>query len=385
MTILDKVAARRAAGLPVWSLCAGEPVEGAPADVRRLAREALDSPLGYTSTFGLLELRAAIAGHYRRWYDLDVDPAQICLTTGASGAFMIGFLAGFDAGDRIALARPGYPAYWNILRTLGCEVVELDCGAEERFQPTPDVLDDAGPLDGLVVASPANPTGTMVSDAQLAELTQWCAAHGARFVSDEIYHGLTDSDSPGSCAWSHDRSSLVIGSFSKFWGMTGWRLGWMLVPEDLVDAVDAIAGNVALCAPVPAQYAALGAFTEDSYAEGRARVARHARAREIVLRASRELGWGAAAPADGAFYVYVDISPVLGRHADARAWCADLLDATGVAVTPGIDFDHVAGRHTIRISLAAGEKVVSQAMTRIAAWQQTRQEPASRVGAALRQ
>lgn len=380
MTVLQRVAEARAAGRDVISLCAGEPSQGAPSDVRRrLAALMIDStPLGYSETFGLTSLREAIAGHYRRWYDLEVPIAQIAVTTGSSGAFVISFLAAFDAGDRVLLARPGYPAYRNILSSLGCEVVELDCGPAERFQPTRALLDAAlrdGPVAGLVLASPANPTGTMVDHDQLADLTDWCREHGVRLISDEIYHGIVDASvaervGVGSCAWQHDRSGVVISSFSKYAGMTGWRLGWALVPEDLVGAVDALAGNYALCAPVPAQHAAIAAFTESSYAEAEAAVREFAAARSLVLDAVDDLGWTKVAPADGAFYVWADITDQLGPHPDSVAWCAALLDAEDVAVTPGPDFDTVHGGTAIRLSLAAGPEAVGIALLRIRRFQQ---------------
>src|SRR6478609_11706380 len=276
MEILAAANARRAAGEDVLNLCAGEPSTGASDVVRNRAIELLTAgDLGYTESLGAPGLRAAIAHHYDDWYGLTVDPARVAVTTGSSGGFVLAFLAAFEAGDRVALARPGYPAYRNILTSLGCEVVEIDCGPETRYQPTPALLDVAqagGPLAGLIVASPANPTGTMIDRAELAAITGWCAANGVRLVSDEIYHGVTypepgAADPRGVCAWESDESSLVISSFSKYWGMTGWRLGWMLLPEDLVRAVDALAGNVSLCPPAPAQYAAVSAFAEESYRE----------------------------------------------------------------------------------------------------------------------
>jgi aspartate/methionine/tyrosine aminotransferase len=218
------------------------------------------TPLGYSETFGIKPLRRELAAHYRRWYGLDIDEDQIALTTGSSGAFLLAFLAAFDHGDRVALTRPGYPAYRNILASLGCQVVELPCGPAQRFQPSVEMLEQAcaaEPLAGLVVASPANPTGTMIAPDQLAELARWCRDHEVRLVSDEIYHGVTDHTVAASCAWEHDREAIVISSFSKYWGMTGWRLGWSLVPTDLTAVFDAIAGNYALCPPVPAQHAAI--------------------------------------------------------------------------------------------------------------------------------
>jgi aspartate/methionine/tyrosine aminotransferase len=375
MTVLNAVAELRAAGREVISLCAGEPSQGAPSDVRRRAAELMTdhTRLGYTETFGIRPLREQIASHYQHWYGLAVNPARICLTTGSSGAFLLAFLAAFDPGDRVALTRPGYPAYRNILASLGCEVVELDCGPEQRFQPTVELLAAAhaeGLLAGLVVASPANPTGTMVPGEQLAELAAWCRAHSVRLVSDEIYHGITGGESPGSCAWQHDQSAIVISSFSKYWGMTGWRLGWMLVPDELLTAVDALAGNYALCAPVPAQHAAIEAFTERSYEEAHAAVQAFADARTTLLEAVSELGWTSVAPADGAFYVYAGLGDRLGPFADSVAWCAALLEEEGVALTPGTDFDQLNGGRFVRVSLSSGPEAVALAIIRVLRFQQ---------------
>ena len=375
MSILGRVAELRAAGRDVISLCAGEPSSGAPSDVRRAMAELMTGsvPLSYSGTMGIRPLREAIASHYGRWYGLELDPASVAVTTGSSGAFTLAFLAAFDAGERVALARPGYPAYRNILTALGCHVVELDCGAEQRFQPDVAMLERAhaeAPLAGLVIASPANPTGTMVGAEQLAAISAWCREAGVRLVSDEIYHGITSAGGVGSCAWSQDRSGVVVSSFSKYWGMTGWRLGWCLVPDDLLAPFDALAGNFALCAPVPAQHAAVAAFTERSYAEAATAVETFDDARRVVLESLPELGWGTVAPADGAFYVYAELGAALGSHADSVAWCAALLETEGVAVTPGADFDSVAGGTAIRISLAAGPEAVVAAVVRIRRFQQ---------------
>lgn len=374
VTILAKVAALRARGERVILLSVGEPSQGAPTDVReRAAAVATDGTnLGYTAGFGILPLREAIAKHYDRWYGLDVDPAQVCVTTGSSGAFLLAFLSCFDAGDRVAVARPTYPAYTNDLLALGCDVVDLGCGHDERFQPTPRLLDAAAstaPIDGLMLASPANPTGTMLDAGRLEELAGWCRAHDTWLISDEIYHGITYTGSVGCCAWQVAPEAVVISSFSKFWSMTGWRLGWMLLPPELVDTVESLTGNLFLCAPAPAQHAALGAFTDRSYAEAELAVAGFATARETVLRAAPGLGWGEIAPPDGAFYIYADIAPVLGPYPTAREWCAALLDEERVAIAPGFDFDHVDGDHTIRLSLAAGEADVREGLERIARFQ----------------
>jgi aspartate/methionine/tyrosine aminotransferase len=383
MGILSRVAQLRAEGRDVISLCAGEPGGGAPSQVSAAAAalHAAGTPLTYTPPLGITELRQAIAGHYKRWYGLEVPERNVAVTTGSSGAFLLTFLAAFNAGDTVALARPGYPAYKNILRALGIDVVELDCGPETRFQPVPAQLENAvrehGPLAGLVLASPANPTGTMVSREELSGLVSWCEENSVRLVSDEIYHGVTypapgTADPRGVCAWELDRTGVVISSFSKYWGMTGWRLGWAIVPDDLIEAVDALAGNVALCPPAPAQSAAVAAFTEGSYAEADAFVAEFARTRQYLLENVGRLGWGAAAPADGAFYLYANLGNAMAGFADSAAYCSALLESTGVAVVPGLDFDSDGGRGTVRLSFAAGYDAVREGVERIVAFQQGR-------------
>jgi aspartate/methionine/tyrosine aminotransferase len=384
MNILDRVAQMRAAGRDVISLCAGEPSGGAPQAVSEQAAQihASGQALTYTSALGIRELRTAIAGHYRRWYGLDVSPEEVAVTTGSSGGFLLAFLSAFNAGDRVALARPGYPAYRNILRALGCEVVEIDCGPEVRYQPTPELLDAAaaahGQLSGLVLASPANPTGTMVSRSELAALTAWCAEHGVRLVSDEIYHGITYPAAPsapdarGTCAWELDRTGVVISSFSKYWGMTGWRLGWALMPADLAPAIEALAGNVALCPPAPAQLAALAAFSEESYGQADAAVAAFAEVRTVLLQNLNRLEWGTAAPADGAFYLYADLGDQLRGFADSADYCRALLEEEGVALVPGADFDAVNGTRSVRLSFAAGAEAVAAAVERIVRFQANR-------------
>lgn len=380
MNILDRVAQLRAAGRDIISLCAGEPGDGAPSAVSQRAAQihSAGTALTYTPALGIRELRVAIAEHYKRWYNIEVSPNNVAVTTGSSGAFLLMFLSAFNAGDKVALARPGYPAYANILRTLGIDVVELDAGQESRYQPTVELLEAAwqehGVLDGLMLASPANPTGTMVSGEELALLTNWCRDRGVRLISDEIYHGI-DYPEPGSearrsvSAWEMDTDTIVISSFSKYWGMTGWRLGWALVPNDMLSTVDALAGNVALCPPAPAQYAALAAFTEASYSEAEARVAEFARTRAAVLGSIDRLGWGESAPADGAFYLYADLGDKLGAHENAADYCAALLEAEGVAIVPGDDFDKTDGHSHVRLSFAAGYQAVTEAIERIVRFQ----------------
>ena len=269
------------------------------------------------------------------------------MTTGSSGGFLLAFLAAFDAGDTVAMARPGYPAYRNMLAALGCHVVELPCQADTRFQPTVAQLEALPePPAGLVVASPANPTGTMVLPDEMAALSAWCAEHGTRLISDEIYHGIT-FDVPGTCAWSADRSAVVVNSFSKYYCMTGWRIGWLLMPDDLADAIDRLTGNFTICPPTLSQLAASAAF--DAYDELDANVARYAQNRAIILDGLRSIGMDRLAPADGAFYVYADVSRWTD---DSVAWCTRILDETGVALVPGVDFDPVDGGKYVRMCFA---------------------------------
>lgn len=378
MQVLAEANERRAAGHDVLNLCAGEPSTGASDVVREKAAELLrTADLGYTESMGVPALRREIAGHYRRWYDVDVDPARIAVTTGSSGGFLLAFLAAFDVGDRVALARPGYPAYKNILAALGCEVVELDCGPDTRYQPTVSQLMEAyyeGGLDGLVVASPANPTGTMLPPAELAALARWCQEHDVRLISDEIYHGIAYSADvqQATAAMYTGSGAVVVNSFSKYWAMTGWRLGWLVLPDELVGPVDALAGNVALSPPALAQHAGVAAFSPAGYAAAADNVARYAASRAALLDRVDELGWRPVAPADGAFYLYGNVAGF--RHAvggDSVAYCRRLLAEADVAITPGADFDAVAGGDWVRLSFAAAPDVVSRAVDRIVAWHRT--------------
>jgi aspartate/methionine/tyrosine aminotransferase len=364
MRVFEAALARRHAGLPVYMLNAGQPGTPAPSTVRAAAHQALDANrIGYTSQLGIPELRDAIAGHYRRWYDLDILRNDVVATTGSSGGFLLAFLAAFEPGDVVALARPGYPAYRNVLTALGCRVVELPCGPETRFQPTVAALDALPERPaGLVVASPANPTGTMVTADELAGLAAWCDANDVRLISDEIYHGITYSGSPA-CAWATSRNAIVVNSFSKYFSMTGWRLGWLLCPPELLDSVDRLASNFALCPPTLAQYAAVSAF--DAYDELDANVARYRANRELLLERLPKIGLDRLAPADGAFYIYADVSR---WTSDSLALGARLLTETGVAVAPGIDFDTVDGGKFIRMSFAGDTDEIAAAVDILGDW-----------------
>jgi aspartate/methionine/tyrosine aminotransferase len=364
MRVIDAVGARRAAGLPVIDLSAGQPSTPAPAPVRAAAAEAARThPVGYTNALGIAPLREAIAEHHARAYGANIAPSSVVVTTGSSGAFLFAFLAAFDAGDTVAVARPGYPAYRNMLSALGCAVVELPCDASTRFQPTVAQL-EALPtvLDGLVVASPANPTGTMVSAADLGQLAAWCDAHGTRLISDEIYHGITFTG-PASSAWASTDRAIVVNSFSKYFSMTGWRIGWLIMPDELMDSVFRLAGNFTICPPALSQVAAVAAF--DAYDELDANVARYAENRAMLLDALASIGITKIAPPDGAFYIYADVSEWTD---DSIGWAGRLLDDAGVAVAPGVDFDPVDGGRFIRLCFAGDGAEIARGIELMGAW-----------------
>ncbi|TAM92860.1 MAG: aminotransferase class I/II-fold pyridoxal phosphate-dependent enzyme [Jatrophihabitans sp.] len=364
MRVIDRIVARRAQGLPVVDLAAGQPSTPAPERVRAAARAALGSDLiGYTNALGIPPLREAIAAHYRRAYGVAVDPGNVAVTTGSSGGFLFCFLAAFEAGDTVVMARPGYPAYRNMLSALGCRVVELATGAAQRFQPTLEQLDALPePPAGLIVASPANPTGTMVTPEELAAIGAWCDAHGTRFVSDEIYHGITFGQQADT-AWRTGRRAIVINSFSKYFCMTGWRLGWLLLPDDLLDAVDRVAGNFMICPPALSQIAAVAAF--EAYDELDANVARYAANRDLLLRRLPEIGLDRLAPADGAFYAYADVSR---WTEDALGFAARALNECGVALAPGLDFDPVDGGRYVRMCFAGDAADIDRGVTLLGRW-----------------
>ena len=367
MDLLAAAQARQAKHGGLVNFVAGQPSTGAPRAVRAEAKRLLDQEtLGYTVATGIPELRAAIAAHHGRTSGIDVTADDVVVTTGSSGGFLLAFLAAFEAGDRVVMARPGYPCYRNVLTALGCEVVELDCGPDTRFQPTVAMLEEVpGPVAGLVIASPANPTGTMVPADELAAIAAWCEHAGVRLISDEIYHGITYGDSATSSAWQTSRTGVVFGSFSKYFSMTGWRLGWMLVPDDLKRPVDVLTGNFTICPPVLSQHAAVAAFSPESYDELDGHVARYADNRRLLLDGLPRLRIDRLAPADGAFYVYADVGHLTD---DSYGWCLRALAETGVAMAPGIDFDTVRGNQFVRLSFAGAAQEIAAGLDRLGAW-----------------
>jgi aspartate/methionine/tyrosine aminotransferase len=343
----------------------GQPGTGAPAGALAAASAALRSgdPLGYTEAFGRRSLRLRIADHIRAWYGVDVPVERIAVTVGASGAFPLAFLAAFDPGDRVALAAPFYPPYVNILTALGMQPVILPAGPETRFQPSVALLDRLDPRpDGLIVASPCNPVGTMLHPDELAAIAAWCDANGVRLISDEIYHGLT-YDSPIATAAAFSPHAVVVNSFSKYFSMTGWRIGWLVLPPDLVRPVECLAQNLFISAPHIAQVAAEAAF--DCHAELQSNVARYRRSRDHLLQALPAAGFTRLSPAEGAFYLFADIAD---RSNDSVAFCARMLREAGVAATPGVDFDRERGSRFVRFSYCGSEADMHEAAERLTGW-----------------
>ncbi len=365
--VMDVVRAaneREAAGGDVLHLEVGQPGGGAPQGARDAAAAAVQQgPLGYTETPGMPALRRRIARHYAERHGVEPDPERVIVTTGSSAGFLLAFLAAFEPGDRVALAAPGYPAYANILKALGLEPVWLPTGAGTRFQPTPELLATVrGKLDGLILASPSNPAGTMVDAEAMAGLAEACAERGVRLISDEIYHGIEFGQRAVS-ALGYSDSAVVVNSFSKYFGMTGWRVGWLVVPPDMVRPVERLAQNLFISAPAVSQHAALAAM--DCRHELDAAVAAYARSRATLLDALPRAGITEIAPADGAFYIYANIGHLT---TDSQEFCRRMLDATGIAATPGIDFDPVDGHRHVRFSFAGREAEIAEAAARLVRW-----------------
>jgi len=367
MDVVEAARALEAQGRRIIHMEVGQP--GTPAPKRALealGRAMRADALGYTVSLGLPALRAGIAGLYRRWYGIDLDPARVIVTAGSSGAFVLAFAALFDAGDRVAVGEPGYPSYRQILRAMSLTPVGLPASDGNRLQPVPSDLEGRGDLAGMIVASPGNPSGTMLDRAALTALITHAAARGISFVSDEIYHGLHYSARAISALEITD-DCYVINSFSKYFSMTGWRVGWMVVPPDHVRLVERLAQNLFICAPHAAQIAALAAL--DCVEELEANRAVYAENRRLMLEGLPQAGFTRIAPPDGAFYIYAEVSDL--TH-DSRVLAADILAQAGVAVTPGLDFDPHRGARTLRFSYAGATGDVVEGLARLQAFRAAR-------------
>ena len=364
MDVMQAASLRESKGGDVLHLEVGQPSTKAPSKVITAAKTALENDkLGYTPALGLLKLRADIAKHYKDWYGVDIPLERIVATKGSSAAFILSFMAAFDPGDRVVMASPGYPAYRNILKSLGITPISILTELKHRFQPTVALLEELEqPIDGLIIASPSNPAGTMIGYQQMQELSNYCKKKEIRLISDEIYHGVNYGQKPVSALETH-AESLVINSFSKYFSMTGWRLGWMIVPEDLARSVECLAQNMFISPPTLSQIAASAAF--DSYEEAEDNVKRYAINRSILMNELPSSGLDKLAPADGAFYIYADIAHFTN---DSVEFCKRMLEEIGVACTPGLDFDPDRGGSTLRLSFSGAENDMIEACKRIKTW-----------------
>lgn len=362
MDVMEAARRAEADGRRIIHMEVGQPGTPAPQGARAaLAREMDAGSLGYTVALGLPALRARIARLYGEWYDVDLDPARVVVTAGSSGAFILAFTALFDSGERVGIGRPGYPSYRQILHALGLTPVEIETSAENRYQPVPGDL--AGlDLAGLMVASPANPTGTMLDRDALSALIGAAHDTGAAFISDEIYHGV-EYEKKAVTALQVTDDAYVINSFSKYFSMTGWRVGWMVVPDAHVRVIERLAQNLFICPSHAGQVAALAAL--DCGEELDANLQVYRANRKLMLDGLPKAGFTRIAPPDGAFYVYADVSDMTD---DSRALAAEILDKAGVAVTPGLDFDPVRGKTTLRFSYAASTEDIEEGLARLKAF-----------------
>jgi aspartate/methionine/tyrosine aminotransferase len=366
MDVMAAAAQCEARGAHIIHMEVGQPAAPAPKTAIKAAQAALaQGRLGYTESLGIPSLRSRIARHYGEMYDLGVDPARVVVTTGSSGAFVLAFLALFEPGDRVALANPGYPPYRHILSALGCEPILIETSADTRWALSAKALIAAhqrAPLKGVVIASPANPTGTMVDADALSRLIAVAEAEGIRVISDEIYHGLDYAFAAETAVNVSDRV-VVINSFSKYFCMTGWRVGWMVVPENLVRTIDRLQGNLAISVPTLAQIAAEAAF--DGRDEMQAVKHGYEENRRILTQGLPKAGLDKFLPVDGAFYLYADISRFSD---DSLDFAKRMLNEAGVAATPGIDFDPVNGKHFLRFCYAGSADEMREAVARLGNW-----------------
>ena len=366
MEVFKEAATLESAGRRIIRMETGEPSAPAPRVVREAAIRALENGrIGYTQSLGLPSLRARIAQHYQETYGVHVPMERVAVTTGSSGGFILAFLSLFDAGARVAVAAPGYPAYRNILEAIDVEVVTLETMARDRHAVTAAMIEAAHaqrPLDGVLLMSPANPTGTMMSDETLAEISATCQRLGIAFVSDEIYHGLT-YERPAQTALAFGDQAIIVNSFSKYYCMTGWRLGWLVLPDWLIRSVERLSQSFAISPPTLSQIAAEKAF--DAIGDLETVKAGYARNRALLIQELPRIGLGDFHPADGAFYLYCNVSRFTN---DSLDFCKRMLDEAGVAATPGVDFDREHGSSAVRFSFAGSYDDIVEALERLQRW-----------------
>ncbi|MFC6147704.1 pyridoxal phosphate-dependent aminotransferase [Corynebacterium nasicanis] len=366
MQMLDIVHRRAREGKHTIMLCAGQPTTGAPEPVLDAVEKSLhSSALGYTEVIGDRDLRETIAAWHSETYGVDTSADNVIITTGSSGGFVASFLAVLDHGDTVALSCPGYPAYRNILESLGARVVNLVCDESTRFQPTAAML-EALPADdrpkAVIVTSPGNPSGTIIDPEELARIAAWCDANDAVLISDEDYHGMSFGRPLATARQFSDRA-IVVGTLSKYFSMTGWRIGWLIVPDELVVPLENLQASLALCAPAVSQVGGRAAFSPESRAELDAHVARYAAARAVLLDELPKAGFPTMADPDGGLYLWLNVAHVTD---DSEAWCHELIEEIGVAFAPGVDFDPIDGHHWVRLTLCAPEEETREACRRLA-------------------
>lgn len=364
MEVMQAAHQRSLTGKNVVHMEVGQPASGAPQAVLDFVQQKMaEDKMGYTVSFGIDPLRQGLSDYYQTQHDCQIDPARIAVTTGSSAGFMLVFLAAFNSGDRVALARPGYPAYRNILKALGCEVVEIDVNAEDRYQLTPEKISEFqakdGKIDGVIVASPANPTGLMMSLSEMRDLYEYCQSEQITLISDEIYHGITFEQPAHSMAEIGDQA-YILNSFSKYYAMTGWRIGWLVLPEQAISAIDRLSQNMFISAPTISQWGAVAALSCRTVLDKR--VAGYQQNRDLLCQGLSDLGLTGYIKPQGAFYLYLNISQL---QKDSRELGAILLEQTGVALTPGWDFDPVAGGDFIRFSFAGSLEDVRETVMSI--------------------
>lgn len=359
MDVMEAARKAEEAGRHIIHMEVGQPGTAAPEGARSALTDAMgQGALGYTVALGIPELRARIARLYGEWYNVDLDPGRVIVTPGSSGAFLLAFSALFDAGERVAIGAPGYPSYRQILKALSLQPLDVQTAPESRLQPVPDDLRGLD-FEGLMVASPANPTGTMLNKSAMGALIDLCRDKDAAFISDEIYHGI-EYEAKAVTALELTDECYVINSFSKYFSMTGWRVGWMVVPEDHVRKIERLAQNMFICASHASQVAALAAMDCDPELEDNMAV--YSANRQLMIEGLPKAGFAKFAPPDGAFYVYVDVSDYTN---DSRAFAREILDEAGVAVTPGLDFDPVRGHQTLRFSYARSTTDIEEGLVRL--------------------
>tara|TARA_B100001540_G_scaffold159080_1_gene140910 strand:- start:526 stop:1671 length:1146 start_codon:yes stop_codon:yes gene_type:complete len=364
MDIMREANELEAKGKSIIHMEVGQPSTSAPRQALRTAEKVLlQERLGYTEALGDIDLRKKISQFYIARYNLEIDFNRIIVTTGASGGLQLAFLSLFDAGDRVALTEPCYPGYRNMLSSMNIEIEKLSIGPEYDFRLNVEVLEKmSNRIDGLIMSSPGNPTGSMTKAEQLKLIVSWCQENQVKLISDEIYHGI-EYEEPAITAVNLDNASIVINSFSKYFSMTGWRLGWMVVPENMIRTIERLAQNLFISPPTISQLAALGSL--DSLDELNQTVARYKKNRELMIARLPEFGLSKFAPIDGAFYAYVDVS----NFADnSENFCREMLREIGVAITPGIDFDRENGMRYVRFCFSGLTEEINEAMNRLSNW-----------------